>query len=102
VAEALPSLPFPDNAFDLALSSHFLFLYSEQLSADFHLAAVREMLRVAVEARFYPLLALDGSPSPHVQLVAAELRGDSCQVDFVPIDFEFQKGANQMLRIRRL
>src|SRR5258708_3414958 len=32
----LPSLPFRDGAFDLALCSHFLFLYSEQLSEDVH------------------------------------------------------------------
>ena len=28
VDAALPVLPFTDDAFDLALSSHFLFLYS--------------------------------------------------------------------------
>lgn len=28
----LPSLPFDADAFDLALSSHFLFLYSEHLT----------------------------------------------------------------------
>src|SRR5438105_9254944 len=32
VAGALPDLPFADGSFDLALCSHFLFLYSEELS----------------------------------------------------------------------
>ena len=30
---ALPALPFPDGAFDLALCSHFLFLYSAALNS---------------------------------------------------------------------
>lgn len=47
VGESLPPLPFADDSFDLALSSHFLFLYSDHLTADFHCAAVAEMLRVA-------------------------------------------------------
>ena len=46
VAAALPALPFGADEFDLALCSHLLFLYSAQLSADFHLAAIGEMLRV--------------------------------------------------------
>ncbi len=49
----LPSLPFADDSFDLALCSHLLFLYSEQLDADFHIAAVRELLRVARDVRIF-------------------------------------------------
>src|SRR5262249_39112028 len=45
VAGALPALGFRDDAFDLALSSHFLFLYSGQRSLAFHLEAIEEMLR---------------------------------------------------------
>src|SRR5262249_47871969 len=45
----LPHLPFEDSSFDLALSSHFLFLYTAQLGEAFHQRAVREMCRVAVE-----------------------------------------------------
>ena len=36
---SLPDLPFEDNGFDLALSSHFLFLYSEQF--DYEVPCVR-------------------------------------------------------------
>ncbi len=39
----LPTLPFPDASFDLALCSHFLFLYTSQLDETFHRSAVREM-----------------------------------------------------------
>ena len=36
----LPTLPFPDASFDLALSSHFLFLYSAQLGEEFHVMSL--------------------------------------------------------------
>ena len=55
-AGELPTLPFEGGVFDLALCSHFLFTYSEQLPADFHVAAIEEMCRVAGEARVFPLL----------------------------------------------
>ena len=42
----LPSLGIGNGEFDLALSSPFLFTYSVQLSADFHVAAIEEMCRV--------------------------------------------------------
>lgn len=33
VDASLPELPFADGAFDLALSSHFLFLYTEEFNS---------------------------------------------------------------------
>ena len=60
IAGGLPRLPFADRAFDLALCSHFLFLYTSQLGEAFHLEAVRELCRVAAEVRIFPLLDLDG------------------------------------------
>lgn len=57
IAGELPLLPFESGAFDIALSSHFLFLYSAHLSAGLHLQALREMLRVAREVRVFPLLS---------------------------------------------
>jgi hypothetical protein len=73
-AAALPSLPFEDRAFDLALCSHFLFTYSDQLSMDFHVAAIEEMCRVAREARVFPLLKSFGATSPLLELVTSTLR----------------------------
>ncbi len=66
-SRALPSLPFKDRQFDLCLCSHLLFLYSEQLSLDFHLAAIQELTRVAAEVRIFPLVSLDCEPSPHLE-----------------------------------
>jgi hypothetical protein len=100
IEASLPSLPFVDGEFDLALCSHFLFLYSTQLGKDFHRAAIRELCRVAKEVRVFPLLALSGKSSPYVQLVADEARAAGHEVLLEPVPYEFQRGANRMMRIR--
>ena len=101
VDAALPVLPFADDAFDLALSSHFLFLYSGQFDLDFHVAALREMLRVAAEVRVFPLLQLGGAPSPHVTGVQVTLAATGVRVTVEPVPYEFQRGGNRMLRVHR-
>ena len=100
VAAALPHLPFSDDAFELALCSHFLFLYSDHLGEAFHYQAMDEMCRVATEVRVFPLLALDGRRSPFVDTCIDHLRtrGRDAQVHLVP--YEFQRGGHEMLRIR--
>ena len=98
---ALPELPFNDGEFDLCLCSHLLFLYSAQLSADFHLASMLEMLRVAQEVRVFPLLDLDLQRSAHLDPVIAELRSANFCSEIVDVPYLFQKGGGQMLRIVR-
>jgi hypothetical protein len=96
----LPTLPHEDEAFDLALCSHFLFLYSSHLDEAFHQASVGEMCRVAKEVRVFPLVTLDGTRSPFVDpcLEWLQARGHEAQIETVP--YEFQRGGNQMLRVR--
>ena len=101
VEAALPELPFADDTFELALSSHFLFLYSAQFDRDFHVAALREMLRVAMEVRVFPLLQLGGAPSPHVTGVCDALAAPGVRVTVEPVPYEFQRGGNHMLRVYR-
>jgi hypothetical protein len=71
----LPSIAFPDKSFDLAVCSHFLFLYTEHLSEDFHRSAILELCRVACEVRIFPLLALDSRTSPYVARMVDDLSG---------------------------
>ena len=97
----LPNLPFEDNSFDMALSSHLLFLYSDHLDEAFHKAAIDEMLRVAKEVRIFPLLTLDNKPSPHLEPVIDHLRNNGYKAEVVPTGYEFQKGADEMLQISR-
>ncbi len=99
VAAHLPDLPFPDKTFDLALCSHFLFLYSEQFDAAFHVQALLELARAATEVRVFPLLELGSQPSRHLPAVVDALRAQGLAVERVRVDYEFQKGANEMLRI---
>lgn len=101
VAAELPMLPFSAREFELAISSHFLFLYSEHRSEKFHVDSIRNMVQVADEARIFPLLELGGNPSRHLAAVTAALRRDSLQVEIATVDYEFQRGANQMMRISR-
>jgi SAM-dependent methyltransferase len=97
---ALPRLPFDDGAFDLAVCSHLLFLYSSTLDEAFHLASVREMCRVAAEVRLFPLLALGAVPSSMVAPVVDDARACGHRVSIETVDYEFQRGGNQMTRIR--
>ncbi len=100
VAAALPALPFADASFELALCSHFLFLYSRHLSAAFHHAAVLEMCRVAREVRVFPLLALGGGQSPYVETTTTSLVTSGFDVSIEQVPYEFQKGGNHMMRVR--
>ena len=77
IAAELPQLPFADGVFDLAVCSHFLFLYSQHLSEDFHVASLAELCRVAREVRVFPLLELGNRPSRHRDAVIRRLRNRS-------------------------
>jgi len=96
----LPRLPFPDGSFDLALCSHLLFLYSEQLSEDFHVESVQELCRVAGEVRIFPLLELGSRKSRHVPAVATRLAAAGYAVSIETVPYEFQRGGNQMMKVK--
>jgi hypothetical protein len=93
IAGQCPELPI-QGQFDLALSSHFLFLYSQHLSLEFHLETIRTLRRLARQVRIFPLLELNGQPSRHLSAVQAQLGGRR-----VRVEYEFLRGANEMLVI---
>ena len=101
IEASLPDLPFDDDAFDLALSSHFLLLYSRQFDLDFHIKGILELLRVAPELRIFPLLDLDGLRSAHLPALLPALRDRSLTVEEREVPYEFQRGGRHMLRIAR-
>jgi hypothetical protein len=98
---SLPDLEFPKNSFDLALCSHFLFLYSEEFSLEFHIASVHEMCRVAKEARIFPLLDMQGNLSIHLKPLVNHFKQIGFIAEIEQVEYEFQRGGNQMLRICR-
>lgn len=96
-----PSMPFAPDSFDLALSSHFLFLYTDNLSLDFHQQTIANLLRIAPEVRIFPLLTYNAETSPYLDPVCAALNeaGHRAVVERVP--YEFQRGGDKMLKINR-
>ncbi|MCP9793270.1 hypothetical protein KBZ20_15990 [Vulcanococcus limneticus Candia 3F8] len=96
----LPSLPFPDGDFDLALCSYLLFLLSQQLNEAFHQSSLLELCRVAQEVRAFPPLALGGESSPHLEGGIEMLRAAGHTVSIQRVNDEFQGGACEMLRIQ--
>jgi len=98
---SLPDLEFDDNAFDLVLCSHLLFLYSDLLDGSFHEASVIEMLRLAPEVRIFPLLEMDHSRSRHLDavIVRAERAGHRTRIEDVA--FGIQPDGNHQLIIER-
>jgi len=100
IACELPSLPFKDKEFDIALCSHLLFLYSEQLSYKFHIESIKELCRVASEVRIFPLLELGAKKSRHLDKVISILHEEAWNFDIKEVSYEFQKDGNQMLVIK--
>ena len=105
VAASLPSLPFADDEFRIAVVSHLLFLYSEHLDAAAHVGSAFELLRVAEDVRIFPLVTLGRRWSPHVETVRTALEAAGCTVEIVTTSYEFQRAenhaGNRMMRIRR-
>ncbi|MFF2083323.1 methyltransferase domain-containing protein [Nocardia sp. NPDC058176] len=98
-AARLPALPFADNSFDLVLSSHLLFSYADDLDYDFHRAAITELVRVAGnEVRLFPLVPV-GSSVRYARLdeLLDDLGENGIESRIVPVDYEFQAGAHEML-----
>lgn len=96
---SLPNLELANNQFGLCVCSHLLFLYSEQLSLDFHIASIHELLRISPEVRIFPLLKLDCELSPYIEPVIETFSSQGFDVKVEPVAYEFQKGGNQMLKI---
>jgi|TARA_Y100001934_G_C12060531_1_gene635137 hypothetical protein len=97
VSASLPSLPFSDSEFDLAVCSHYLFLYSDHVDGAAHLDSMRELCRVASEVRVFPVVSLDGEASKHLDQVMTTLSANGIDVSLQPVSYRFQKGATEML-----
>jgi len=100
--DELPNLPFENKQFNLALCSHLLFLYSDQLNLEFHLASIIEMCRVSSEVRIFPLLLnMTCETSPFLEPVMQTLKEQGYMVALRQVPYEFQRGGNQMLQVTR-
>jgi len=103
IHQELPKLSFMDNSFDLVLSSHFLFLYSKHFDLQFHIDSILEMCRVSKkEVKIFPLLDLKNQKSQYLKPILEILKERGFKTKIVKTDYEFQKGANELLSIQLL
>lgn len=100
IAAELPYLPFKKNKFNLCLCSHFLFLYSQHLSLEFHKKAIFEMLRVSKEVRIFPILDLTGNNSKYLSSIIDHMNNVGHKTSIKKVNYEFQRGGNKMLLIK--
>lgn len=70
------------------------------LGYEFHIQAITEMLRVCREVRIFPIVNLDGDRAGLTEQVMEHFRG-AYQVELRQTKYEFQKGGNQLLVIRK-
>ena len=100
VEAALSVLPFEDNAFTMALSGHFLFLYENWINIDQHLQYIRELLRVSSrEIRLYPLVTLEAEPYNYLGYIISTLADEGIRAEVLPVRLEFIKGSGKMLKL---
>jgi hypothetical protein len=66
-----------------------------------HVVAVREMLRVAPEARLYPLIGFHADASHAVGTVVEFARRNAISTQVVEVSYRFLRGATRMLVLRR-
>lgn len=100
VFHELPNkLPYETDQFDIGLSSHFLLMYTT-LGYDFHIASMTEMLRVCKEIRIFPIVDLDANKTELIKNVIGYFQKDH-RVEIVKTEYEFQKGDNKLLIIRK-
>jgi hypothetical protein len=95
LAAALPELPLASGSVDLALCSHLLFTWANQLDEQWHRRAIGELVRVArQEVRIFPLV-LQGTAEP-VEFLD-RLRTTLPPSELREVPYRFQRGAQHML-----
>ena len=100
VAGELPHTPFTNQQFNLTLVSYLLFVYEDQLSYEFHVETLRELMRItSAEIRIYPIVTFEAEPSEYLLRVRSEDAFRGWQFELIPTDFEFLRGSNCYLRI---
>ena len=97
-----PVSGFTDGQFDLALVSHFLFLYDEQLNYNFHRRTLLELLRIAREVRLFPLVNLRTERASAVTQMLADPVFAPYSISIERVDYEFIRNSSEVMIIRHV
>ncbi|MBI3600045.1 MAG: hypothetical protein HY097_05325 [Nitrospinae bacterium] len=96
-----PKSQFKDKEFAISLISHFLFVYDELLSYEFHRKTLSEIIRItSKEIRIFPLVNLKGKRSLFVDRLLEDSDFKNYEKTIKRVDYEFMKNGNEMLSIR--
>lgn len=101
IAGALPKLPLAGDSVDLCLCSHFLFTYAHLYGEAFHYDAIIEMMRVAGEARVFPLITTQSETPAWIRSLIERIESAGHRVQIEQVGYRFQRGADRMMRITR-
>ena len=94
----MPTLPFSDHAFDLALCSDLVF--QRQLGSEVKVKqVVMELARVAKEVRIFPLLDETGEVSERLGPVMLYLQQQHFGIEIKEVPYRVLSGSNAMLRV---
>lgn len=86
----------------MTLSAHFLYMYADRLPLEFHLATIKEFLRVTNdEIRMFPIVDVNGQRYKDLDEVKKFLLQEGCQIEEVKVPYEFQRNAHSMLKIKK-
>ncbi|MBN6188928.1 SAM-dependent methyltransferase [Aneurinibacillus sp. BA2021] len=102
VPAVLPLLPFSDEAFDITLSAHFLFMYADKIDHHFHLQTLEEMMRVTrEEIRIFPTTDMNGRKYEQMDEIKEWSLQKGWEATEHTVPYEFHKNANTMLKLRK-
>lgn len=94
----MPELPYERHQFDLALCSDYVFNRSAQNNCE-PSDVIRELCRVAAEARIFPLFDEKGEIAASLGPVMLELQQNHYGIEIREVKFQNLKGGNAMLRV---
>lgn len=100
VAAALPILPFADATFDLALVPNLLFTYANLFDRRWHLAGIRELVRVSAEVRIHPLTDTTGRRYAELEPLRRELADLGVESEVRPTAYRLHHRDEGTLRCR--
>lgn len=96
----LPTLPYSDQIFNLALCPNVLFSDKNPHTEAFHVATLLELARVGSEVRIFPLVDKAGAPAKYLGSVIKALQEKGLGVELRQVDASPKtEHPNAMLRL---